>query len=190
MTGSNYYKGDSLVKRPFDFTARNAFPLEEQQLLLRALLFPEAVSEKQRFNLRPNDYQSVYRYMSQLPRETRYPNYRADTSLYDSYGKFLLAGDDKSPMPKSIRIFNKEGDAYGYMIDNAYIVDFDKGIEFMLSAVIACNSDGIFNDEKYDYDTVGFPFMGNLGRLIYAYEAGRKKPRTPDLSRFKLAYDK
>jgi hypothetical protein len=154
------------------------------------LIFPEAVPAKQRFNLRPDDYRFVYQYMSQLPRETRYPNYRADTSLYDSYGKFLLAGDDKSPMSKSIRIFNKEGDAYGYMLDNAYIVDFDKGIEFMLSAVIACNSDGIFNDEKYDYETVGFPFLGNLGRLIYEYESTRRKSHLPNLSQFKLSYDK
>ncbi len=190
MVGSNYYRGDSLVKKPFDFTAKNAFPLEEQQSMLRALLFPETEPGKQRFNITPDDYRFVYQYMSQLPRETRYPNYRTDTSLYDSYGKFLLAGDDKSPMSKSIRIFNKIGDAYGYMIDNAYIVDFDKGIEFMLSAVISCNSDGIFNDEKYDYETVGFPFMGNLGRLIYDYESTRKKSRLPDLSQFKLNYDK
>jgi hypothetical protein len=127
--------------------------------------------------------------MSQLPRETRYPNYRADTSLYDGYGKFLLAGDQKSPVSASIRIFNKIGEAYGYMIDNAYIVDFDKGIEFMLSAVISCNSDGIFNDGTYDYETIGFPFMGNLGRLIYDYEAGRKKTHKPDLSLLKLDYD-
>ena len=181
-------KGDSLVKQPFDFSAKNAFPLEDQQAMLRALLFPEAVDAKQRFNLAPDDYRFVYQYMSQLPRETRFPNYQADTSLYDSYCKFLMVGDQKSPMPKSMRIFNKVGDAYGYILDNAYIVDFEKGIEFMLSAVIACNSDGVFNDDKYDYETVGFPFMGNLGRLIYDYEASRKKPRLPDLSQFKLAY--
>ena len=93
-------------------------------------------------------------------------------------------------MPKSIRIFNKVGDAYGYLLDNAYVVDFDKGIEFMLTAMISCNSDGIFNDDKYDYNTIGYPFMGNLGRLIYDYEASRKKPRQPDLSRFRVTYDR
>jgi hypothetical protein len=29
----------------------------------------------------------------------------------------------------------------------------------MVTAVIYCNEDGIFNDDKYDYETVGFPFM-------------------------------
>ncbi|MBO0937691.1 serine hydrolase [Fibrella sp. HMF5335] len=189
MVGRNYYVGDSLVKKPFEFTAKNAFPLDDQQAILRALLFPESVAPKQRFNLRPDDYRFVYQYMSQLPRETRWPNYKADTSLYDSYCKFLLFGDQKTPMPKSIRIFNKVGDAYGYLLDNAYVVDFDKGVEFMLTAMISCNSDGIFNDDKYDYDSVGYPFMGNLGRLIYDYEVNRKKPRQPDLSRFRVPYD-
>ena len=192
LRGTGYMKytskGDSLVKLPFDFTAKNAYPLTDQQAVLRAVLFPESVNAKQRFNLTPDDYRFVYRYMSQLPGETRYPNYRADTALYDSYCKFLMVGDQKNPMPKSLRIFNKVGDAYGYLLDNAYIVDFEKGVEFMLSAVISCNSDGIFNDSKYDYETVGYPFLGNLGRLIYDHEINRKKTRKPDLSKFKLVY--
>ncbi len=188
MVGGKFYNGDSLVRQPFDFTAKNAFPLDNQQAILRALLFPNAVPARQRFALSPAQYRFVYQYMSQLPRETRYPNYRADTALYDSYCKFLLFGDRKTPMPASVRVFNKVGDAYGYLLDNAYVVDFEKGIEFMLTAMISCNSDGIFNDDKYDYETVGFPFMGNLGRLIYDYEASRKKPRKPDLSQFRLVY--
>ena len=72
-----------------------------------------------------------------------------------------------------IRIFNKVGDAYGFLIDAAYIVDYKNEIEFMLSAVIYCNSDGIFNDDKYDYDKVGLPFMKNLGKIIYDYERTR-----------------
>jgi hypothetical protein len=189
MVGGSYYTGDSLVNKPFDFTTKNAFPLEDQQAILRAVLFPESVPARQRFNLTPDDYRFLYQYMSQLPTETRWPNYRADTSLYESYCKFLAFGDSKKPMPKGVRVFNKVGDAYGYLLDNAYIVDFDRGIEFMLTAMIATNSDGIFNDGKYDYDSVGFPFMGNLGRMLLDYEASRKKPRKPDLSRFRVRYE-
>ena len=29
--------------------------------------------------------------------------------------------------PANLRIFNKVGDAYGYLIDNAYIANFDTG---------------------------------------------------------------
>ena len=81
------------------------------------------------------------------------------------------------------------GDAYGYLIDNSYIVDFENGVEFMLSAVILSNTDGIYNDSKYDYKTLGYPFMKNLGQLIYQYELKRKKVHKPELSAFRFTYD-
>lgn len=185
--GIGYMRGDSLVRQPFSFTDKNYFALDDQQDMLRAILFPEAVAPRKRFNLSADDYRFLYQYMSQLPRETTFPRY--DTSYYDSYCKFLLAGDSRTVFPANVRIFNKVGDAYGYLIDNAYIVDFEKGVEFLLSAVIYCNSDGIFNDDRYEYETVGLPFMANLGRVIFDYETKRKRPVKPDLSRFRVPYD-
>lgn len=186
--GIGFIRNDSLIRQPFDFTQKNFFALQDQQEMLKAVLFPEAVPVKNRFNLTPDDYQFLRQYMSQLPRETTYPKY--DSTYYDSYGKFLLTGDQKRSFPKSIRIFNKVGDAYGYLIDNAYIVDFERGVEFMLSAVISCNSDGIFNDDKYDYDKIGYPFLGNLGRVIFDLDAKRKRQWRPDLRKFQVDYDK
>jgi hypothetical protein len=99
-----------------------------------------------------------------------------------------MFGDDKEPMPENIRIFNKVGDAYGYLIDNAYIVDFENKVEFILSAVIHVNNNQIYNDSVYEYDKTGFPFMAELGKTIYAYELSRKRKNPPNLSRFKLEY--
>jgi hypothetical protein len=154
--------------------------------MLKAVLFPQSVPQQQRFDLSEEDYQFLYKYMSILPKESSFPTY--DTSYYDGYCKFLMWGDKKEAISKNIRIFNKVGDAYGYMIDNAYIVDFDKKIEFMLSAVILCNEDMIFNDGKYEYEKIGFPFFGNLGRVIYNYEITRKRKFQADLSNFILKY--
>jgi hypothetical protein len=100
----------------------------------------------------------------------------------------MLLGSEKTKPDSSIRIFNKVGDAYGFLTDIAYIVDFKNNVEFMLSATILCNNDGIFNDDTYDYDGIGFPFMKNLGKTIFQYELGRKKPFTPDLTKFKFDY--
>ncbi len=187
LRGKGYYKEDKLIHEPFDFASKNVFSLADQQRMLAAVLFPNAVPEGARFNLSPDDYQFVRRYMSQLPSEQPYPTY-SSKEYYDSYVKFLLFGDKKEKIPSHIRIFNKVGDAYGYLIDNAYVVDFENKVEFMLSAVIYCNSDGIFNDDKYDYETVGFPFMGELGRTIYQHELKRKKSYLPDLSEFVIDY--
>ncbi len=163
---------EKLVNQPFDFSTKNYFTLDNQQLMLRAVLFPESVAPQHRFDLTADDYAFVRKYMSIFPRESRYPTYGSD--MYDGFCKFFIYGDTKAQQPTNIRIYNKVGDAYGYMIDNAYIVDAEKGVEFMLSAVILSNEDGVFNDGIYEYETVGTPFLANLGRLIYDFECKRK----------------
>ena len=124
--------------------------------------------------------------MSQLPAETTNPAYYKDPYYYDAYCKFLIYGKSKERIPDHIRIFNKVGDAYGYLLDNAYVVDFKNGVEFMLSAVVNVNTDGVYNDGKYDYETIGYPFFRNLGQLIYTYELERPRSYKPDLSQFQF----
>ena len=187
--GKGYYKGGSLINEPFDFSTKNKIDLSSLHNILKSVIFPNAVLKSERFNLTADDYNLLYKYMSIKPKENRYPVY--DTSIYhDAYVKFLLLGTGKEPLPDNIRIFNKMGDAYGFLTDAAYIVDFENKVEFMLSATILCNSDGIFNDDKYDYDSVGFPFMKNLGQLIYNFEKQRPKKYLPDLSMFRINYNK
>ncbi len=188
--GKGYVKGDSLVKEPFDFTDKNFFPVLDQQGILKSVLFPEAVPAKQRFQLTDSDYQFLYKYMSQMPTESTYPKY--DTpDFFPTYCKFLMYGSDKDDVVNpNIRIFNKVGDAYGFLLDNAYIVDFSTGVEFMITTVLLCNNDEVFNDDHYDYETVGFPFMKNLGQLIYHYESTRPRKFKANLSKFKVSYDK
>lgn len=181
---------NALVSEPFDFSRKNRIYLNDLHQVLRSVLFPESVSKKQRFNLNTDDYRFLYQYMSQLPSETKFPEYDT-TEFYDNYCKFLMFGTQKhKPLPKQIRIFNKVGWSYGFLTDVAYVVDFEKNVEFMLSATIYCNADGILNDDKYDYDSVGLPFLEQLGQTIYNYELKRERPHQPDLSKFKVQYDK
>jgi len=189
--GKGYYKNDTLlVKQPFEFTYKNFYSLTDQHAFLKTLLFPEHSDPKGAFNLTAEDYTFIYQYMSQLPTETSYPPYSSDTAYFDAYCKFLLYGQERNPIPRTIRIFNKVGDAYGYLIDNAYIVDFESKVEFMIAAVINVNTDGIYNDGVYAYDSLGFPFFKNLGRLIYDYELKRDRKHKPDLSKFVMSYDR
>ncbi len=189
LMGKGYLKSGELVNEPFDFTDKNFFALEDQHQLLKAIFFPESLEPSQRFDLHPDDYEFLYRYMSQLPMETSYPEHYSD-DYYDSYVKFFLFGDSKKRMPRNIRLFNKVGDAYGFMLDNAYIVDFERGVEFMLTAVIYANENQIFNDNTYEYETVSSPFLANLGKAIFEYEIERKRHGRPDLSRYEVEYDK
>ncbi len=182
-----YYAGGKLNNNAMNFSTKNRLPLQELHKMMRAVLFPGSVPKKQRFKLTDDQYQFVRKYLSLYPSESGIPSY--DTTTYwDAYGKFLYWGGEKGALPKSIRSFSKEGDAYGFLIDAAYIVDFDKHVEFMISAVIYCNTDGILNDDKYDYDSIGLPFLKNLGRVIYEYELKRPRTRKPDLSTFRIDY--
>jgi hypothetical protein len=147
--GIGFMRGDKLINEPFDFSAKNKITIESLHGILKSILFPNIVSSKQRFNLKPDDYKFLHKYMSMLPGESKYPEY--DTAHYwDAYVKFVLTGSEKVKMDPQIRIFNKVGEAYGYLIDVAYVADFKNNIEFMVTAAISCNSDGIYNDDKYD----------------------------------------
>jgi hypothetical protein len=190
LKGKAFIRNDSLIDKPFNFSYKNFYPLVEQQRILRSVIFPASIPRTQQFNISEQDRQFILQYMSQLPTETTYPAFYADTAYFDNYCKFLMYGDSRTKIPGNIRIFNKVGDAYGYLIDNAYIVDFDNNIEFILSAVINTNTDEVYNDSKYDYKTLGFPFMKSLGRLVYKYELTRTRTSKPNLTEFKLRYDR
>ncbi|MES2826893.1 MAG: serine hydrolase [Bacteroidota bacterium] len=179
---------DQLVNKPFSMENKNAFAIADQQSLMKRLIFPEAYAVNQRFNLTPGDYKLIYTYMSKLPTESDYPSYSSDL-FWPNYAKMLYYGREKgTSSDDNIRIFNKYGDSYGFIIDNSYFVDFKNSIEFFLTAVVQSNEDGIYNDNKYEYETVCFPFMKNLGQVIYNYELTRERGVKPDLSKFKFHY--
>jgi len=184
---AHYNNKDSLINEPIDFTKVNNLPLEDLQQILQSILFPLSVPATQRFDLRKNDYDFMKQFLSQYPSETNYPKYDT-TQYYDSYVKFFFQ-DSTHKMPTHIRVFNKVGWAYGFLIDASYVVDFKNNIEFMLASTIYANSDGILNDDKYDLETVAHPFTYQLGQTIYNYELKRDRKYKPDLSDFKIQYE-
>ncbi len=177
-------EGD-LVNNSFDFSQKNFISLRTVNEILKTLLFPEILPESQRFNLTKVDYELLYQWMSMLPRESNYPKYTDLEKYPDNYVKFWMYGDRSEKIPSSLRIYNKVGFAYGYLTDVSYIVDFEKKIEFMMAGTIFVNKNQVFNDGQYEYEAIGMPFFGKLGRIIYNYECIRKRKHVPDLSKFK-----
>ncbi len=180
--GKAYYKNGKLVNEPMDFSSKNRMPLHEFHSIVQNLVFPSAKS----FKISDDDRKFLLKYMSMFPQESHFPTY--DKEKYDAVAKFLFYGAEKDKKPKHIRIFNKVGNAYGQLTDSIYFTDFDSNIEFLLSATIYCNKDETLNDDKYDYETIGFPFMKRLGKIFYEYEKNRKKNYAPNLEEFKFSY--
>ncbi len=190
LVGKGHFnRYDSLINEPMDFTKHNNLPLEDLRQILQSALFPESVPAYQRFHLTKDDRQFLLQYMSEYPSESKHPKYDT-TEYFDSYTKFFLYKSGKQKPPPNIRIFNKPGWSYGYLIDSEYIVDFDTNTEFMLSAVIYVNRDGILNDDKYEYKEMGYPFFKEVGEIMYEYDKSRKREYKSDLREFRIKYDR
>ena len=168
--GSGYYEDDILINEPFDFGSKNYFPISSQHNLIKRVIFPQNFDISERFHLSEIQREYLLSVMHTVPREAGYD----PKSYYDSYCKFFIYGDTKENIPEHIEIYNKVGFAYGTLTDCAYIKDTEKNIDFFLTATILVNKNGIFNDDVYEYDEIGIPFLAQLGREIYQQELKRK----------------
>tara|TARA_B100000963_G_scaffold117480_1_gene102285 strand:- start:437 stop:754 length:318 start_codon:yes stop_codon:yes gene_type:complete len=81
------------------------------------------------------------------------------------FNKFFIYGDKELEFSNSFKIYNKVGLAYGQLTDVAYIINDD--ISIILTATIDVNTNKIYNDDIYDYDLIGFPFLAQLSRGIF-----------------------
>lgn len=181
---AHYNARGKLVRKPKVFTQNNVMPLQEINDFLIGLLYPQFVPEDKRLQLNDADYKMLLKAMSQYPRESDYPHYDG-SKFEDSYKKYLLLGDyHDTIITDSLRIFNVVGQSYGWLADCAYFVDHKNKIDFFLSAVIYVNANQILNDGKYEYKSIGFPFLSHLGRLIYDYERSRKRDYYGSFERF------
>ncbi|WP_446050662.1 serine hydrolase [Zobellia laminariae] len=169
--GKGFYEEDSLMTEAFDFSLKNYYPIETQDALLKRIIFPETFAENERFNMSEEQRNFLLSTMYTVPRKIGY-----DSKEYnDSYCKFFIYGDKKENIPENIKIYNKVGVAYGTLTDCAYIKDTENNVEFMITATLLVNKNGIFNDDTYEYEEVGIPFLAELGRQLYAYELKRKQ---------------
>ncbi|TLP76763.1 serine hydrolase [Maribacter sp. ACAM166] len=168
--GTGYFKDDVLIKDPFDFSLKNYYPISSQHTLLKRVIFPQNFELWERFDISDNQRQHLLTTMHTVPQKVGYDS----KTYYDGYCKFFLYGDTKKDIPVHIEIYNKVGFAYGTLTDCAYIKDTKNDIDFLLTATILVNKDGIFNDDVYEYDEIGIPFLAQLGREIYQQELKRK----------------
>jgi beta-lactamase class A len=165
IKGIGYMVNDSLVKNPMDFSKKNYLPVSALHNIMKQLMFPELYPKEKQFQLSEEDRNFLIETMTILPKEAGYTS----SEYYESYVKFLVFGDSKKPLPNHIKIYNKVGDAYGYLTDCAYIINEKTKQEYIITATVHVNKNQIFNDNNYEYDTIGFPFLAELGRQLIKY---------------------
>jgi hypothetical protein len=163
-----------LQPAPTDFSTRNFLPLETAHRLLMAVLFPAAMPAHERFNLSMADLMLLRAALSTRPAHSPDPTY--DVATYpDAHVRLFGWGAGRRALPSSITSYSKIGEAFGFLSECAYIVDRDRGVEFMVSGVGYFNADGVLNDDRYEYATLGYPFFERVGQVLLAHERARTR---------------
>ena len=158
------------VATPFNFKTKNRASLRDLDGVMKRIIYPDLFQEEDRINLSDQDYNFLRYWMSRFTFEDIGIEYQKDSKYFDSYNKFFIYGDSTNTIDRKIRIYNKVGVAYGALTDISYIRDYQKNIEFFLSATIYVNQNQIVNDNIYEYDDVGIPFLAELARQVYKLE--------------------
>ncbi len=165
--GTGFLKDNGqLVVGPHDFSKANYISLSDTQQMLKSIVDPASVPRNQRWVIPDAMREQVLKIMAMLPRESVDPVY-PEAEYPDGYGRFFILGDVKTRKPESLTLIGKVGEAYGYLTDVEYITDSASKWECLLSANILVNADGIFNDDKYEYESIGYPFLAALGRAVW-----------------------
>jgi hypothetical protein len=167
--GAGYMKGETLTNAPMDFRRRNGISLVDLQDLLVKVARPDIDLGTPALQLSPAHREFLLAYLSLYPGESRNPVYSAER-YPDLESKFLLPGIRRvfpnAQLSRRIEVTGKPGRAYGFSIENSYVHNPKNGRAVFVTALLYTNSDGILNDDKYDYETVADPFLADLGELI------------------------
>lgn len=166
-TGRGFLTDDGvLIEGPHDFSKANFIALTDSQQMLKAIVDPDSVPAGQRWAIPDAMRRQVLAIMARMPRESADPLYGADLN-YDGYARFFMIGDSRADKPEGLHLIGKSGEAYGFLTDVSFIRQDGSDLELLLSANIYVNADGIFNDDKYEYESLGYPFLASLGRAVW-----------------------
>ncbi len=167
--GTGFMRSGTLVPEPMRFDRHNRISLHDLHELTIAINRPDLA--RIRLPISESHRQFLAESMSRL------------SPVPEDYKPFL-PGVRRVLQPERLRVASKIGLAYGFLTDTACITDLASGREFFLTATIYVNSDGVLNDDAYDYDAVGFPVLADLAeaaaRRVFANPAaGATSPGSP-----------
>jgi hypothetical protein len=154
------------VERPLSFADKNAIRLRELQDALVRILRPELLVGAPAGAAAANDDLAYVRQaLGTLPSESGLAGFErnvvADYQLIP-----FLRGIERVKKRGHFEIYSKVGQAFGFLIGNAYVVDKDTGRAFFLTAAIYADPDETINDDNYAYDTISFPALADVAEAV------------------------
>ena len=171
MAGDAEQLGRELVMGAKSFTEKNRMGLVDLQNMLIFIARPDLDIGLPGFkNLKRSDRLMLLEAMRQRPGESELPvfperKYNPNRFKPVRPGLIRFAGS-AAKADARFDIYNKAGKAYGFRIENAYVVDKKTKRSFFYTVAIYVNENGILNDGKYEYDDVADPFIARLGERV------------------------
>jgi hypothetical protein len=164
--GKGFLDGKEHVRGGFSFYDKNVMNLTDLQNCLVRIVRPDIkLAAGEPFDLTDAQRTLLMDALSQYPGDSKNPVFPRD-KYPDEYCKYFLPGLARVVPKDHLKVYDKVGQAYGFVIDNAYVVDTSTKRAFFLSATVWADSDGILNDDKYDYDTLSVPLMADIAEII------------------------
>jgi hypothetical protein len=154
------------VEGPLSFAEKNAIRLRELQDTLVRIMRPELLPAGAPADTASKDDIAYLRHtLGTLPSESGLAGY--DRNIVADYTLSpFLRGIERVRPRGHFEIFSKVGQAFGFLIANAYVVDKDTGRAFFLVASVYANPDETMNDDTYAYDSISFPALADVGEAF------------------------
>ncbi|NQW62024.1 MAG: serine hydrolase [Deltaproteobacteria bacterium] len=175
--GAGYLEANSglRVDAPMPFGMKNGVTLADLQRLLVALF--HELPETDAARLPPLSDESTSLMLS-LMRGPLSEKDGVSAESREARFKPMLPGLLELGIERSqIDYTNKAGRAYGFHLDNARIRIGDQ-VAYVTVGMLA-NSDGVFNDDRYDYDALSFPALRAVGAMVGSKLFGLNPAKSP-----------
>ncbi|MHC1702582.1 MAG: serine hydrolase [Tenuifilaceae bacterium] len=166
LIGKAYFLNDSLIQKPKGFRYHNYVDIRDIHDMMISFFYPEFIKHKP-FNIKESQRDTILKFLQSSPLQANFAEYSDTSVFHPNFLKILLFGRDKNVNYPGVEFYNKSAMAYGFMADCCYLRDPKNNVEFFLTVYMYLNKDEILNDNKYEYDTIGIPFMRKFGELIY-----------------------
>lgn len=174
--GKAYIDGGRRIDRPMSFADKNAIKLQDLQDTLVRIVRPDLAGSPD--DLSEEDRAYVKSALGTLPSESGIAGY--DRNVVADYPLVpFLRGIERVRPRGHFQIFSKVGQAFGFLVANAYVVDKDSDRAFFLTATIFANPDDVMNDDIYAYDSISFPVLADVGEVFarHAFQAASSAGR-------------
>ncbi len=151
---------------PMSFAKKNRISVKDLQDLLVTIVRPDLHQPKSSMG-------NEERALLTRALETRASERLGNTSQ-DGIHKTLLPGIERVVKGEDLLIASKSGRAYGFVVENAWVVRMSDSKSFFLTVVLYTSSSGRMSEDSYQYETVGFPILADLGEAIATRVFGAK----------------